>query len=137
MKKTLLIVLIFLPLLSPHASAQERMNYGSFWLSRQVPWRTAYVAGFQAGIAHACAVLTMQYPEKEFIDRFWIDLDLEFAPPLLIPVVTSLYEDPANSFIAPEEMLYIARDKLRGEDIHKKLIIKRKNAERLYESRNK
>jgi hypothetical protein len=137
MKKTLLIVLICLLLLSPHALAEERMNYGSFWLSRQVPWRTAYVVGFQAGIAHASAMLTMQYPEKEFIDRFWIDLDLEFAPAILVPVVTSLYEDPANSFIAPEEMLYIARDKLRGEDIDNKLTIMRKNAERFYESRKK
>jgi hypothetical protein len=35
----------------------------------------------------------------------------------LLDVMTSLYADPANTYIAYTSMVYIARDKLAGKDV--------------------
>jgi hypothetical protein len=35
----------------------------------------------------------------------------------LLDVMTSLYSDPANTYIALGSMIYIARDELAGKDI--------------------
>jgi hypothetical protein len=41
--------------------------------------------------------------------------------------MTSLYADPANTFIAHSSMIYIARDKLGGKDIETLLRKARQN----------
>ena len=42
--------------------------------------------------------------------------------------MTSLYDDPANAFIELTEMVYLANNKLKGEDILESLRYKRKQA---------
>lgn len=48
-------------------------------------------------------------------------------------VMTNLYADPANTYIAWDRMLYLARDKLMGKDISQALIDARKDAQKQYE----
>ncbi len=47
-------------------------------------------------------------------------------------VVTDLYKDPANSFIDATDMIFLAQDKLRGENIEDDLARKRKWAVELH-----
>jgi hypothetical protein len=45
----------------------------------------------------------------------------------LLDVMTSLYSDPANTYIGYAYMIYIARDKLAGKDIEALLRNARRN----------
>ncbi len=43
-------------------------------------------------------------------------------------MVSMLYQDPANTFVPWESMTYIARDKLKGQEIDEALKAARKKA---------
>jgi hypothetical protein len=51
----------------------------------------------------------------------------------LIDVITNLYKDPANSYVLFGDMVYIARDSLKGIDITDALLKARKHAIATYE----
>lgn len=42
--------------------------------------------------------------------------------------MTELYKDPANSFISFSKMIFLSRDKLRGDNIEESLLLARKEA---------
>jgi hypothetical protein len=51
-----------------------------------------------------------------------------------VPVVTEIYRDPANAFLEPLTVVFLARDKLSGEDIGTALLKARKEVLEKYEA---
>jgi hypothetical protein len=52
---------------------------------------------------------------------------VKYDSDVLIPVITSLYKDPANVYIRYDSMIFIGRDKIAGKDIEPLLRNARKN----------
>ena len=46
----------------------------------------------------------------------------------IVPVMSELYQDPANAFVSTTDTFYLARDRLLGENISSMLLDARKKA---------
>lgn len=126
-------------ILLPHwGLAAEMVNHAEDWLKLTPLEKRAYVAGVRDGLFHSYIEKPERWlpPRKESrqelqkrIDDVRRQLLLSFPNnKQLVEVMSDLYKDPANAFIGEVVMLFIARDKLLGENVEVKLGAARKEA---------
>jgi hypothetical protein len=104
----------------------ELANYGRAWKAWSNRDRLIYLRGFVDGQNHTSMSLQNDLPADRR-DRLVQQTFTFYKSDALVEVMTSLYSDPANTFITPAAMLYIARDKLAGKDIEALLRSARKS----------
>lgn len=93
--------------------------------------RLIYLQGFMDGQSETHLTYFNVLPPKSR-DALARKTFLRYELPALRDVMTDLYKDPANTYIRLSSMIYIARDKLDGLDIERRLRYSRAN-EREYE----
>lgn len=133
----LLVLAILIVTLSASTMATDLFNYGQRWKSWSVGTRNVYLEGFQDGSNHAYWTAGDQWlahgdflknPALQKVKKVSGNVHFFVELSVIRDVMTGLYEDPANTFIKWETVLYLARDKLMGEDISERLIKARKFA---------
>jgi hypothetical protein len=102
-------------------------DYGSEWRSWTDGARDDYIIAFNEGTRRALRD-TYGLMSQERQERLRKRLAMEYEPYQLRDVMTSLYRDPSNTFIPYAEMIYLARDKLNGEDIEARLRLTRRGS---------
>ena len=136
-QKVLVYVWVFLMCSISNVFGSEQYNYANTWQSWTVYDRYVYLWGFQEGsnTAYLAAAdnwlppgTLFQKPEAKEVKKVRESTFLFFDLKTIRDVVTDLYNDPANSYIPFEKIIYVARDKLRGEDITEALRKARKDA---------
>lgn len=101
-------------------SGQSLVNFGHEWTAWSDGERSIYLEGFIDGQGHTFFLFwnvvsparraALRLQSFTFYDRNAIR-----------DVMSSLYSDPANTYITFDAMVYIARDKLSGKDIEMNL----------------
>ncbi len=146
--KILSIVLFFIGLaLTPFpAFSEDMLDYGAIWKAWGVAGQTAYLWGFVDGSGGAMYNVMDEISSsesrglkipKKFYDNIRIKTATLFDDKKLRNVMTNLYNDPSNSYIWFQDMVYIARDSLNGNDISGALLRARKQAIANYELNKK
>lgn len=143
--KLIIVVTLILAIASVSAAWQQS-NEAQIWNAWTNPVKDTYLKGFQEGavVAYFKAGESWlqpgelsQKPEtnkvKKARESIFLLLDIE----VIRDVMSNLYEDPANQYVQIFDMVYIARDKLRGENIDEALRKARKNALELKVYKNK
>ena len=93
----------------------ELLDHGRQWNSWSKLDRLIYLEGFVDGQSNTFLILSPDLPadrRKPLTQRTFTF----YKKGALVDVMTSLYSDPANTYVAPQSMVYIARDKLGGND---------------------
>ena len=118
-------------------------NYGKYWSQLPPVARSAYVDGIVDGGGHAYFEAASEWllpgettkkPEPEKVAKVRKKIFIMVDRDAIISVLTDLYKDPESTFIDSKDMLYIARDKLLGENIDDRLMSARKKAIELHEA---
>jgi hypothetical protein len=128
--------IFFSVLLIPTILYAELTNYRDYWKNWTDDTRTAYLSGYVDGSLDA---FVRCFPAERFegIDSiatktiFWATYDsimFKFELNIIRDVMTSLYNDPANSFIPFSCIARAANKKLLGEEIEPFLQYQRKLA---------
>jgi len=104
----------------------ELINYGQRWNTWSNRDRFIYLTGFVEGQSHTAMSLEDDLP-AESRERLVRKTFTFYRTNTLLDVMTSLYADPANTFITHAAMAYMARDKLAGKDIEASLRSARQN----------
>ena len=132
-----IIITLGLALVFAHASRAEPENYGRYWKDLPEAARNTYVIGFRDGGSNAFLVASIEWlppeeslttagsPRRERVRKKTMTM---FTSDILVPVMNEIYKDPANAFIGFKEVLFLARDKLLGEDVNSAIIEARKKA---------
>lgn len=107
-------------------SGQELVNYGRRWNAWSGESRSIYLEGFVDGQSHTYLLLTNDLP-KDRRESLRMQTFTFYDGSAIRDVMTSLYSDPANTYITFDSMVYIARDKLAGQDIESRLREARKS----------
>jgi hypothetical protein len=94
----------------------ELINYGRQWNAWTNRDRSIYLRGFIDGQSHTYTSLENDLP-AERREHLRLKTFTFYQTSALLDVMTSLYTDPANTYIGHASMIYIARDKLAGKDI--------------------
>ena len=117
-RRTLLAVATFFLLGAAAMSAQdkERFDYGKQWKSWNEAARSAYIIGFVAGQDSTFVAVRQDLPPK-LREPLRLKTSTLYDENAIRDAMTSLYDDPANTYIRSNVMIYIARDKLAGKDI--------------------
>ena len=91
-------------------------NYGRRWNAWSPSSRSIYLEGFKDGQSRTYFAVWNDLPQarREPIRLATFTL---YDADALNDVMTSLYADPANTYVQSDDMVYIARDKLSGKDI--------------------
>ena len=111
----------------PVSSAQNELaNYGEEWNTWSEGLRSVYLRGFIAGQSNTYLALENDLP-PERREPLRLRTFTFYGIDALSDVMVSLYADPANTFIRFDAMVYIARDKLNGEDVELRLRYSRQN----------
>jgi hypothetical protein len=104
----------------------ELVNYGREWNVWPNGSRSVYLEGFVDGQSHTYLLLQNDLP-AERREPLRLRTYTFYDSTVLRDVMTSLYSDPANTYVAYDSMVYIARDKLGGKDIETSLRDARRN----------
>jgi hypothetical protein len=100
-------------------------DHGKYWNSFSQEQKEAYVIGvrdgLETGVFNTVQLLEEQSGKKlisdatakPLLDILLLDLD----PEVLSKIITSLYQDPANSYVNLDDMMFIANSKLKGRPI--------------------
>jgi len=129
-----LIVFYLLCLLEVSCLANERPSPGEFWNITSAEGKVLFVLGYQQGIAMCLLELSPKINGILYkIDVVWDERCDELNEACyelkdygifigkeeiaILKVMDDLYKDPANTFIYNTDMIYIAYQKLKGEDI--------------------
>jgi hypothetical protein len=104
----------------------ELLNYGQRWNTWSNRDRFIYLTGFVEGQSHTAMSLEDALP-AESRERLVRKTFTFYRTNTLLDVMTSLYADPANTFVTHAAMLYMAGDKLAGKDIEVSLRNARQN----------
>lgn len=137
--RKLSIVLSIIGLLLPPSSAfsEEMLDYGALWKAWGFAGQTAYLWGFVDGSGGAMYNVFDEIQSsknrglsipKDFYENIRMKTATLFDGDKLRDVMTNLYNNPANSYIWFQDMVYIARDSLKGNDISGALLKARKQA---------
>ena len=102
-------------LCTPRAE-RELVNFGQIWKSWTDSVRSIYLEGFVDGQSHTYLLLQGDVPAARREPLRLMTFTF-YGGAAIRDVMTSLYADPANTFVEFEDMVYIARDKLSGKDI--------------------
>src|SRR5262249_61232308 len=91
-------------------------NYGRTWDAWSNEVRSIFLRGFVEGQSKTYMTLEKDLPEerREPLKR---QTFMFYDSNVLRNVMTSLYSDPANTYIAYGSMFYISRDRLEGKDV--------------------
>ncbi len=117
--------------------SEEMLDYGALWKGWGVAGQNAYLWGFIDGGAKVSITLMDEIWEsekrghslpKDFYENIRIKTATLFDERKLRDVMTNLYRDPSNSYILLQDMVYIARDSMNGNDISDALLKARKYA---------
>lgn len=132
------IAIIFIPQFS---YSNSPVDYNIIWQSWDNKAQLTYLLGLSDGIQRGRTItlnsLTPNWlselsnPKiKQAVTQDFLLLSLyEIDKVIKIrDIITNLYQDPANSYIPPLEMAFIAQDKLQGRDIQARLREERKKA---------
>lgn len=98
------------------------VNFGTQWNGWSATERLAYLNGLIDGgsrVYLAAFDFTELTPERRECLRE--RMAVVYEPTVLSAVVTDLYRDPANTYISPAALVFIARDKLDGKDVDVRL----------------
>lgn len=134
-------------LLIPVASTAEDgpYNYGAVWNGWSPQSRSAYLWGYKDGNFAAYWLAGKEWLKDEFLSKpesprvkqVREKLFLVFDGDAIAPVMTTIYKDPANTFVDLVDAARLSRDKLKGEDIEPGLLAARRKAIRNYENEQK
>lgn len=117
-----LIGLLLLPLprqgSEPCSTKPNAVKVGAEWLAISSATRMWWVEGFTDGQSHSFLAWEAETkPSAAKREEMRQQLFPMYGPDVLADVMTSIYEDPANTFISRTAMLYVAKAKLSGKDI--------------------
>ena len=123
-----ILMIIFLSPLNCLCQQEEtKDNYREKWFGMGYEEKISYLAGVRDGILFADFILD-EFPglsdkDRELIADYYYTRYIEFNDNILVlkDIITSLYEDPANSNIISVFMIYVAMKKLPGVDIESML----------------
>lgn len=149
--RTLIIVLftVGLTMASNTVFSDETIDYGAMWKAWGREGQHAYFWGFIDGSTAVMMTAMEEYislgkqvskAQKDcgiILDNTGKKTATLFDEYKLIDVITNLYKDPANSYILFGDMVYIARDSLKGNDVTDALLKARKHAIATYELNKK
>jgi hypothetical protein len=143
-KTALLSVLVITLVLQPRLLVQnsepfnsEPFNYAELWRSLDKSARRAYLDGVvdgtfntwkAAGDAWLGSGQLCQKPELPKVRVVREKVFVREQSPQIPAVMSDLYSDSANAYISLIDMVFMARDKLEGENINGALAIARKRA---------
>jgi hypothetical protein len=97
-------------------SGYELVNYGREWNAWSNGSPSIYLEGFVDGQSHTYLLLQNDVP-AERREPLRLQTFTFYDHTVIRDVMTSLYADPANTYVGFDRMVYIARDKLAGKDI--------------------
>lgn len=99
---------------------EELVNFGRQWNTWSDAERSIYLEGFVDGQSHTFLLFwnDVSSERRESLRRRSFTL---YEPSAIRDVITSLYSDPANTYVTLDSMVYVARDKLAGKDIDENL----------------
>lgn len=151
--KFIKVIALLIALLPSQLPADSSPNNSELWNAMTDDARVAFLIGYKQGFDHGAGSFLLVIARQEATytrDSIWnqaryimdysIDIEkIDFET--LSKTITSIYSDPANSYISYPEMISIAKCKVGGEPIEDKLLDARKGAikehELLEEYRNK
>ena len=131
------------------AFPEEMLDYGAIWKGWGREGQHAYLWGFIDGGTAVLVTAMEEYVSSGkqvrsapkdcgvILDNTGKKTATLFDEYKLIDVITNLYKDPANSYILFGDMVYIARDSLKGNDVTDALLKARKHAIATYELNKK
>jgi hypothetical protein len=137
--RTALIFIILLTGIAGVAIADEPYDYAARWRAWDANSRAAYVSGVLDGIGAASITAFQMLKNQPSLDeQLQIWKALEFGSGIeskkIVEVISSIYQDPANSYITTENLVVLAQRKIQGENISKSLEDKRKAAWELHKA---
>jgi len=139
MKKTVIIFMIAFCLLSftgVSSLAKEHPTYREIWnnIVMSDMYKILFVKGIAGGFE--LSAIIAGHCNTELLDEFvdWNNFIVENGK-TIIKVMDSLYKDPANTYIDPALICFVACRKLKGEDTEQLLKDLRKNGYQEYQSR--
>jgi hypothetical protein len=112
------------------AQTANPYNYAAQWSAWSETSRQAFLIGYAAGAANAYFAAARGWlPSGEVlrthatarVRSVRLAVQLGDGGDQIPAIITNLYQDPANAFIAVNDMVLIARDQLKGEDVAVKL----------------
>ncbi len=142
---TSLIVVFVVPQVG-YAQSAEPYNHAAVWRAWDFAARNSYVRGVIDGainvyiaaaeewLAPGEFLKTPKLRKVTLVERRVFVGEVESRIPA---VITDLYGDPANVYIAMVDMVYLARDKLEGQNIDPLLAAARKRAIELHRLTNR
>ncbi len=148
-KLTILQFLIGIALIASPVYSADMQDYGKIWTAWGKNGQTAYIWGFIDGGTAVMLTAMEEYissgkqirsaPKNcgDILDNTGKITATLFDEYKLIDVITNLYKDLANSYILFGDMVYIARDSLKGNDVTDALLKARKHAIATYELNKK
>jgi len=148
-KLTIVLFILGLTITSSTVFSDEMLDYGAMWKAWGREGQHAYLWGFIDGgtAVMLTAMEEMISSDKQvrtapkncgvILDNTGKKTATLFDEYKLIDVITNLYKDPANSYILFGDMVYIARDSLKGNDVTDALLKARKHAIATYELNKK
>lgn len=120
-----IIILAFLA--TANISAQDELvNYGRDWNRWSNAARSIYLDGFIDGQSKTYFALRADLPPHRQ-EPLRNETFTFYGNEALRDVMTSLYSDPANTYVSFGSMIYVARDKLSGKDVEPMLREARKS----------
>ncbi|MFN7916698.1 MAG: hypothetical protein U0Q55_15250 [Vicinamibacterales bacterium] len=103
-------------------------KWGQYWGELPKSGRVLWIEGFVSGQSHSFLTWERETGlspvKREELRRKLFPI---YDSDVLEPVITALYRDPANVFITPTGMLYIAKAQLNGDDTRLMLMDARRN----------
>jgi hypothetical protein len=144
--RILAAILIFTTIPTPLRS-DEMYNFAQWWSNLSVQAKHSYIDGVKDAVPRTyLSALNEWIPKDEqyktseservSIVRRAVFL-MRFTSASIVLVMTDLYKDPSNMFIDTIDMVYVARDKLNGENIEGRLTDARKAAVKNHELNEK
>ncbi len=121
-----LVTLIVLGVAPTSAQDEQLFNYGKQWKSWPEISRSTYLMGFVNGQDSTYFALRGDLPPARR-EALRLRTYTFYDKDVLRDIMTSLYADPANTYVRYSSMVYIARDKLAGKDIEPVLRHAREN----------
>ena len=125
---TALAVATFIVLCAATTPAQDErlFDYGRQWNSWSNFSRSTYLLGFVDGQSHTYNALFNDLPATRR-EPLRLQTFTFYDSDAIRDVMTSIYADPANTYIRHNSMVYVARDKLAGKDVEPMLRYAREN----------
>lgn len=102
-------------------TGEELVNFGRQWNAWSNESRSTYLEGFVDGQSNTYFLVWNDLPSDRR-EALRLRTFTFYEEGVLRDVMTSLYSDPANSYVSYSSMVYIARDKIGGKDIEAALM---------------